>query len=62
MQKTFKLTNGHTVQTTDLGPGAGVEFVTSNGEGDVISTVVMTGHDAFATLRDLAVAERLAAL
>lgn len=56
----FKLSNGYSVRTTSYGDGT--EFETSNPNGEVISNVILYGDDARETLRNLCVAERLAAL
>jgi hypothetical protein len=59
--RTYKLANGYTVESTDLGPD-GTEFVTRNENGEAISSVTLFGSTAAELVTDLRVAERLASL
>jgi hypothetical protein len=56
----YRLTNGYKVSTTSVGEKT--EFMTTNPEGRVISTVYLGGADALELERDLMIGDRLAAL
>jgi hypothetical protein len=56
----YTLGNGFTVRTAEA--GTKTEFTTSNPEGEVISTVYLGEADSAEVIRDLIIADRLAAL